>query len=351
MIPRKLLTLIFALGFIALLSGCSNNETSPSAGDGDISDDFGGFKPTDEEPAFGDEVIAAEMTADDDFNDPMQSSFDIESAFENDLADIYALRIVWGQLRYDPEVTEPTDWSGTLTVSRGVEILRKVIKFEPSQDWIVLRDDPAVIEWVSQTTVHHDGIYVNIVVPPPDETDDTEPVTVTFDTEPFSITFDVAELPALDTIYYLEDDSNAVAFHAFKVERIGCPKGFLAGQWGKDEEGNGIFFGKWLSQWDELMGHLNGTWGDGEFFGKYIDEHGRFEGLIKGRYHSGNSLSPMHRRAGWFRGYYYDGDGNILGVLKGHYREVPRNSTMGFFQGRWRHYCNQIAPVDDGFEN
>ena len=347
---KRFLVLIFALSFIGLLSGCSN-EGSPSGGDTDISDDFGGYRPTDEEPAFGDEIIATEMVADDDYDDPMLAVSEVESSFENDLADIYALRIVWGQLRYDPDVTEITDWSGSLTVSRGIEVLRKVIKFEPSQDWIVLREDPAVIEWVSQTTVHYDGIFVNIVIPPADEETETEPVTILFETGPFSVTFEADELAALDTIYYLEDDSNAVAFHALKVERYGCPKGFLAGRWGKNEEGEGIFFGKWMSKWYELMGHLEGTWADGEFYGKYIDENGQFEGLLKGGYHSGNSASAKHRHSGWFRGYYYDADGNILGVLKGNYHEVPKNSTMGFFQGRWKQYCGEFSTVDDGMDD
>ena len=160
----------------------------------------------------------------------------------------------------------------------------------------------------------------------------------------------MSELAALDTVYYL-DDSNAVAFHAFKVERVGCPKGFLSGRWGKNEDGENVFYGKWSSHRDILQGHLRGTWGDNQFFGKYINRDGLFEGLIKGRYHNGNSLSPMHRSAGWFRGYYYDADGNILGVLRGHYFENPKETGMGLFAGRWRHYCGEIPDVDDGLDD
>ncbi len=345
---RKLFITILALSLVALIGGCSDNSTSGDVAD--ISEEFGGFKPTDEEPAFGSEVIAAEMTDDVEFDDPMLATSEVESAIASDTYDIYALRIVWGQLRFDPTVTEVTDWSGSLSVSRGAEVLRRLIRFEPGQDYILERTERETIEWASFTTVHHDGIFVNIIIPKLDETTEATPETVTFSTTPFEITFNSTELATLDTVYYL-DDFNAVAFHAFKVKRVGCPKGFLAGRWGKNEDGENVFYGKWMSHHNILKGHLRGTWDDKQFYGKYIDKFGQFEGLIKGRYHTGNSLSPRHRHAGWFRGYYYDADGNILGVLKGHYHENPKESGMGMFFGRWRHYCGQIPEIDDGMDD
>ena len=344
---RKVLYIALAVGSVAFIGGCSGDSTSSSQGD--ISEEFGGFRPTDEAPAFGDEAIATEMVDDTEFDDPMLIESDVEEVVANVNADIYAIRIIWGQLRYDPEVTDVTDWSGSLTVSRGVEILRRIIRFEDGQDYILDRTTRESIEWVSKTTVHHDGIFVNVIIPPEEENTKSVPVTITYDTEPFEVTFDIDELATLDTVYYI-DDSNAIAFHAFKVERVGCPKGFLAGRWGKNEEGENVFYGKWMSHHNILKGHLRGTWGDNEFYGKYIDKDGLFEGLIKGRYHAGNSASPRHRHAGWFRGYYYNAEGSILGVLKGHYIEVPKETGMGFFQGRWRHYCGDRVVVDDGLD-
>ena len=160
---RKLFILVLALGLIAVISGCSNDSTSGNVSD--ISQDFGGFKPTDEQPAFGDEIIATEMTDDTDFDDPMLDDSEVESFINEDSINIYALRIIWGQPRFDSTVTEVTDWSGSLAITRGVEILRRTIKFEPGQDSILDRTDRKLIEWVSKTTVHHDGIFVNIIVP------------------------------------------------------------------------------------------------------------------------------------------------------------------------------------------
>jgi len=363
---RKLLIGIVVLSLFGLYTGCSDKASS--AGGDEIADEFGGIKPSDEPPAFGDETIATEMVEDAEYEDPVLLSPIVEQAVNNEVADLYSIRIVWGQLGFDSSITEVTDWSGSLTVSDGVELLRRVIKFEDGQDYIVLRTDPTKIDWVSYTTVHHDGIFANIVIPPDEEraVDDVlEPITVTFSTAPFEITFNVEDLPALDTIYYL-DDSSAVAFHACKVERIACPRGFLAGRWGLNEDGDGVFYGKWLSHYDLLAGHIRGTWGkniDGEpenvFYGKYIDLTGSFEGLLRGRYHPvGHSNAEVsqgqargrHISRGLFRGSFFDASGNIQGVLKGHYSETHGNSGMGYFQGRWRTYCGRIDNADDGLD-
>jgi len=77
-------------------------------------------------------------------------------------------------------------------------------------------------------------------------------------------------------------------------------------------------------------------------------------GLLKGTFKSkGSSINGMHgNQSGWFRGNYYDGDGNVLGVLRGHYHEQPRSAGFGFFQGRWRDYCNEeiAGAIADGLD-
>ncbi|MCP4705804.1 MAG: hypothetical protein GY865_14490 [candidate division Zixibacteria bacterium] len=345
---QKLFITILMVSLVVLIGGCSNNSTSGSTTD--ISEEFGGFKPSNEEPAFGSEVIASEMVDDTEFDDPMLATSEVDSVLADEQADIYALKIVWGQLRFDSTVTELTDWSGSLSISRGAEVVRRLIRFEPQQDYILERTERKLIEWVSYTTVHHDGIFVNIIIPKLDDTIVAEPVTVSFTTGPFEISFDASDMAAMDTVYYM-DDSSGVAFHAFKVDRIGCPKGFLAGRWGQDEAGENIFYGRWMSHRNILKGHLRGTWGEKKFFGKYVDKFGQFEGLIKGQYHTGNSLSPNHNHSGWFRGHYYDANGNILGVLKGHYHENRAKDMMGCFFGRWRSDCGRLPEVDDGLDD
>ncbi len=355
---KRLAAFVMALALIGLITGCSSDSSTTS--DSDISEEFGGFTPTAEAPSFDNEIVATEMTDDADYSDPMLTNDFVEAQLQDSLSDIYSLRIVWGMLCYDSTMTTPTDWSGSLTVSRGSIILRKVIKFEPATDWIVIRDNRSELDWVSQTTVHHDGIFVNLIVPPAtDSTEEAAPVTISFDTEPFSITFNLDDLNALDTIYYL-DDSNAVAFHAFNVVREPCPKGFFSGVWGKDEDGNGVMYGQWMSHMGYTEGQFEGTWGlntdnvyDNVFYGKVIDLDGNFIALLKGSYHSKNPMARRGNSSGWLRGYYYDENANIMGVLRGHYHEQPKNSGFGFLQGRWREYCGQnyAGAIEDGLDD
>jgi hypothetical protein len=150
----------------------------------------------------------------------------------------------------------------------------------------------------------------------------------------------------MDTIIDL-DDGNAVAIQAHKLEPNACPRGFLGGKWGRDIDGNRIFFGRWMTANGALAGHLQGTWGIEEdgiirniFYGKYIDINGNFEGVLKGVYGAGfgpNALA-MNGRVGFFRGYFYDANGNILGVLGGKYGRAPEPG-YGLFYGRWKTIC------------
>jgi len=351
---HKLLLLTLILALLALMVGCSKQSSEPE----DLTSigvEFGGYLPTDEAPGFGDPTLVSETAEDQEFSDPVLVDPETEDCINN-ATSIYAMRIVWGRLEYDSLVQTVTDWDGSLEVSWGGMVLRRVVKFEPLQDWIIPRTDRKLIEWVSKTTVHHDGIFVNIYQPP-SATDDIK--TVTFSTGPLEITYDVNDLAKLDTVITL-DDGNSVAIHAHKLGHGVCPRGFLAGLWGRDDEGNRIFFGSWMSQNAALMGHLKGRWGadaDGNpapvFYGKYIDIDGNFEGLLKGVYGpTANSTSAsVNRRVGIFRGYFYDANGNILGILKGHYRNRVAGSGMGYFQGRWRTLCNKVEEIDDGMDD
>ncbi|PKK83746.1 MAG: hypothetical protein CVT49_06925 [candidate division Zixibacteria bacterium HGW-Zixibacteria-1] len=367
---RNLLLAALILSLVGFLAGCGEDSTSPSDDDLlTIADEFGGYTPTDEQAAFGDPVLLDDMDADKIYDDELLASPAVDSIIDESIAGAYALRIVWGSLRYDSTITEITDWSGSLTVSRGAEIVRRTIRFEDGQDYILDRTDRTLIEWVSLTTVHFDGIFVNIYIPPV-VTDDSamiaeEPVTVTFETGPLMVSFSTDQLPALDTVFYLEDSVNAVAFHGFKVEPMGCPNGFLDGRWGTDTTGLGVFNGRWIASNGMLAGYIHGEWGQDSaganyFVGKYIDINGQFEGLLKGTYRwmpfgnmNGlqNGRVPCHG-GGKFYGHFYDAERNPIGVLKGRFR-LPKDNTdgdMGYFFGRWKKFCSSVATVNDGME-
>lgn len=337
---------MLALAGPGLFIGCGNDNATQPESQSDIADEFGGFTPTDEPPAFGDADLAALVGGDVEFDDPM---FD-DPVVENDIRSataIYSMRIIWGRMEYDSTVTAVTDWTGSLSVSWGAIAVRRTIRFEPATDWILPRTDRRVVEFVSKTTVHNDGLHINIYQPP-SVTDDIK--TITFETAPYSVTFDVNTLVKMDTLIEL-GDGNAVSIQAHKITPQACPRGFLAGLWGRDEDGNRIFMGHWMSANGALMGYLRGNWGEeiddvkyNVFYGKYIDINGQFEGLIRGTY---GPVSPANAltvvgRVGYFRGYYYDANGNVLGVLGGHYRPV-KNLGYGVFFGRWKQFCAAIT--------
>ncbi len=408
-LPLILLTLVWAV------VGCSSNPSEPTNSTaGDLNADFGGYTATPEQPGFGDADLLAEAAGEVSYNDPMQVSPAVDSLMEDPTSGFFVFRVTWGQLDYDSTMTTPTSWDGSLTISRGAELVRRVIRFEDGQDYVKPRTDRKLIEWVSTTTVHYDGLLVDMYFPRPmpmldttltpavdtltdttwttvvdttmtpevDTLGDTtwvtvvdttmtpnvdtypdttwipvvdttypDPVTVTFETGPYSRTFSLGELVALDTVVYL-DDSNAVAFHAMKLDRVVCGRGFLSGHWGRDENGDGVFRGMWMSKRGLIDGWLQGSWGQDEngknvFYGKWIDQSGAFEGLLAGTwaFMPNRHASDQARRhaGGWFSGKVFDDARSEIGLLRGRFKGPDHPVKAGYFQGLWRLNCGDAT--------
>jgi len=387
----KLILPLAALALLLWVAGCSESPSDSTNLSEEISleDEFGGYLATPESPGFGDAELLGEDDGNVEYDDQILLSPECDSIVRDPNAGLFHFRAVWGRLDFDPDVTEQTDWSGALTVSRGVEVIRRVIRFELGQDYILERTSRDLIEWHSKTTVHNDGIAVDIFVPRPQPVFDTtliidddglgnvdttvivdtlipelEPVTVTFETGPYSRTFLLEDLVKLDTVVHL-DDGNAVAFQAFQLYRMPCPRGFLAGRWGFDEEGQGVFRGVWMTHNGRISGYVKGHFGkndDGKkvFFGKWISRNGQVEGFLKGHYGSRPHLTNSHcygwRSGGWMAGRIYDANRVEIGVLKGIWAASPPHARDHFFQARWRLHCGppppgEITGWDDGLED
>jgi hypothetical protein len=362
---------------VLFLAGCSDSPTEPA--DQSITE-FGGYTATTEAPAFNDPALVASSAQEVQFDDPIASSPDVQALLADPEAGVYHLRVVWGQLRYDSTVTTPTDWSGSLKISRGAELVRRTIRFEPATDSILPRTDRRLIEWASLTTVHNDGIAFDLLVPPslplldttiqivvdPLTNDTTEmiivdttpalPVTVEFAAGAYSRTFSLREIAALDTVVYFED-SSGIMFNGFKVDRIPCPRGFLSGFWGYDSTGQGIFRGTWISQHGVIDGYVNGHYevdstGARTFYGKWIDASGRFEGFLYGRWKQHPNphadSTAVLRAGGSFAGLLLDDQTNPIGMVAGHYLSSQGNPP-GFFQGRWKLNCD-MGGTEDGMD-
>lgn len=362
MVLKKVLTITMLAALLVWAVGCSESptQTGDQTEDLNLNDATGGYRATNELPGFGDSDLLAETDDSEAYDDPILLSGALDSIIEDPASGYYHLRVIWGQMELDTSVTELTDWTGSLTVTRGGLAVRRVIRFERGQDAVLERTERGLIEWESFTNVHNDGLAIDIFVPPAatDSTDSVvvdELVTVTFETGPYSRTFDLAELVALDTIVYLDDaDSNAVAFQAFRLDRVPCARGFLGGHWGYNDEGEGVFRGFWISKQGRISGYLRGHFGvndegDNVFFGKWIGEGGRFNGFIRGRWeqHPNQHANPnaVRHAGGRFEGVILDANRQEIGSLKGKYKSHPE-FKRGFLQGRWELDCDEEREND-----
>jgi len=371
-----------AIALMILVMGCSNKSSEPLIEDNpNFTEEFGGYTATDEEPGFGDAALVASEGEEEIVVDDYESLPDVVDLLSNPEAGIFHLQNIWGQLRYDSANTTPTDWAGSISTTRGVLLIRRLIRFEPATDYLEPRADRKSVEWVSQTTVHNDGIAVDLLLPPELPIIDTtwsydgvdssivsidtilvEPVMLTFETGPYSQTFSLEELASLDTVVYVDADSNAVAFHGFQWYQNSCPRGFLAGRWGYDQDGTGVFAGLWRDRSGYMAGYVRGHYGLNAqgvavFFGKWITRAGKFAGFLRGNYGPLHHASNAAGNTGWFAGDIYNGEKDPIGRLRGLY------GTDQFFPGgwhlaRWKLFCpnengngngNGTGNVDDGF--
>ncbi len=354
------LAAVLVLAAAWALPGC-NTPSSPSA-DADLltrpetvnfDDPYGGYNLGDEAPAFGDPVLTTAYgdAGDVEVTDRMVDDPTVVDAERHPHPRRY-LMITWGNLRADTSIDFVTDWSGSLTVDHGVAVVRRLVAWDPG-DELLERTSPRVIEWISHTKPHFDGVVVALHPLAPRDTaavdtlgadstrcDHRPPLSVTFATGPLTITLAGDELVDLHQVIPVDDAGNAVAFNTVTVEPGRCGGGFLAGRW-KDaaDRPGGRFRGKWISYNGEHMGYLRGVYGvnssgDAVFFGKWINRGGRFQGLLRGRWGRFDD-----RPGGWFEGEWINRARRVKGELRGVWRTREDVDGRGYFRGRWRRRC------------
>ena len=314
----------------------------------DLEDEFGGYKPTDEAPGFGDPEILSDFGEDEDVADLLSTDPQIAKDIEDSLAEVYFLRITWGRLDWDTTAATVINWSGEAQIDKGTLVLLKTIRFEPGDYIHRPRPDRQTLEWTSYTGPHFDGIYIAIVVPPNDTT--SVEGTLTFTTTPFTKTFSFSELDSINLIYPVDQEGNEIAFVGHKKQLVPCGNGFLEGRWIKTALYKGVFKGRWINRDGSLAGHLKGHWGirkNGQkvFFGKYISRNGAFRGFLKGRWGYSDPVGSVdNERQGWFAGEWFDRKHLAKGVLKGHWRAGGQMGRKGFFGGWWEQLCPYSSP-------
>ena len=379
-IPLRGIILLPLLLFSFALVGCSEDDSTPTQASQrgsddytkmDLDEDFGGLTATDEEEAFGDDVLLLaaladegdqyedELLADPEFQERERAAYQYRDPNRPGHRNVTFLRIKWGMLNGPVDENgaaldgpEVLDWTGALWVDRGLVVVRRVIRFERPFDHVVRpRLGPDIVAWVSHTGPHFDGLLVQIIEPPlpPDQDPPPEPNLLHFDTGPFSQTFEVAEVPDLDEVYAVQPEGNGIHFNGFQSDDLNhCPRGFLSGRWRPvdDDEATefnegiqGYFAGRWINRGGQISGFLRGGYGvkkDGErvFFGKYINRTGNFMGFVRGTWRPGDEVGNWS----YFEGHWLGASGGVEGLLRGHAFHLP-NYPGGFFEGRWITSC------------
>ncbi len=364
------------LAGMLVLSGCGREGGTTGSGTGDaldpgqqtvdLDDPFGGLLAVDEDPAFGDDDLAAAQLSDDLVEDGY-AGLDPDGRsqaqdIENTRRIWYSLTILWGNLASreeagtpgtSPEPSAPVRWDGSLWVESGAFRVLRQISFEDPEDHLSKRRrDPGSLEWVSVTHGDFDGLHVLLsyatgAVNSQEEAPDD---TLHFRAEPCGeVLFPVARLENLCTIIDIPDSPEKVSFTAFRVEAAAHVRGFCSGTWGwAAGDSVGRFAGRWLSYSGEARGYLRGHYGEnslGErvFFGKTIDNDGRFRGFLRGTYdvlrRVGNPDDPaggppLSFEVGEFSGRWEDKEGHVLGDLHGSWSRAGRRP--GVFSGSWR---------------
>jgi hypothetical protein len=307
----------------------------------DLEEEFGGYRPTDEAPGFGDPGMLQEFGEDEEVADLLQNDPQLAEDIGNSLVEVYFLRITWGNLQWDTTSTTLLDWSGSAQIDKGTLVLLRTIRFERGDYIHRPRPDRQTLEWTSYTRPHFDGIYVAIVVRPDDTT--SAEGTLTFSTAPFSRTFAFSELDSINVVYSVDDQGNEIAFVGHKKQLVPCGNGFLEGRWIRTQRHQGVVKGRWINRDGSLAGHFQGHWGKRNngrqmFFGKCIGPNGEFKWLIRARWEYSHSHGED---GGSFMGEWFDRNGQRKGVVGGHFRVGGEHGKKGSLQGRWRSLCPQ----------
>lgn len=286
----------------------------------------GGFDTADEAPQFGEETLfaAADIEADAAVTDPFAADPLVTQLEASAQVAVRDMIVLWGRMPADP-AGAVRDWSGTLRVSRGAVVIRRKIAFELATDRIIPRTSRDAIQFESQTSVHADGLVLTVLDPTPA---DPTPLTLTYVSADGAATYSL-DLAALSGGPVTVDAGGGNQIAAIGHLRTAgtCDHGFLRGRWRALTPSAGVYAGLVVGTDGAVAGHVRGIYGhrqngDAVFFGKFIDMDGHFRGILGGTYDASH-----------FGGRWLDRTGDH-GAVRGMYR-AGETLRAGQFLGRW----------------
>ncbi len=343
--------------------GCSEDSTRPSdtvpaAEIPTLEGDTGGLTSRNEEPAFGDEALAASAAAETPIADAVAGDPEVIRWSEGDSARTYAVTLLWGILASDPIVDSrntdsvdvaPVDWSGYLEVNRGAVIVRSTIDFERDDSIVRPRASRTRVDWISHTGLGFDGLRILVHQPMPlGETGERDSVSIVAGGHTWQ--YAVNDLADLDQVEAIDGLGNKFSVRSFLVGPGPCTQGFLGGVWFTPPEADsmGTFLGRWLSRTGEVTGFVRGHYGSNDrglrvLFGKWVDTSGSFQGFLRGTWteagrDEGTHFGGRARLVGSFGGEILDGEEQPIGAIRGRWRST-RGGFDGVFDGVWSKGC------------
>jgi hypothetical protein len=343
-------SVLLALALV-LAAGCSRNDRStapspPPQQQADLNDPNGGFTATNEQPAFGDAGLLASTAQEQTFDDAMAQDPAVRGIVNTPGVTCYAVTILWGMLGENQSVIredgDQYDWSGTLRSNNGALVLVSTVSFESEDHMILPRPDKRTLAWVSHTGTGFDGVRLLVYQPDPAGGDQD---SLTLSTALYTTTITFSRLDSLAEVVPVDSVGNMVSIRGLAVSPTSSTRGFLRGSWQKLDGGPlaGQFLGVWVSDRGHVSGFLRGEYGTNDegrkvLFGKFVDLSGAFRGILRGTWQvSGNEASARRAETGNFQGKLTGEQGEELGSCSGHW-DVPK-SGIGFFEGRWCQGC------------
>ncbi len=336
---KKLLAATSMVALFALTSCQTNSPVDLNELDLEdealIQSEFAEFDTNDESPGFGDAEILGKFGGDVSAEDPVVQETDVANAIENDESDgvpTYFVRLNWGMLEGDSTVTTTTDFSGALSVNKGVLAVLKKIRFEPNDHIVRPRPNRQTVEFVSTTSVHFDGLAIAII----DNAETDEEGVLTVQVGEYNNTFTFSELAEMELREPVGADGNEISIVSTLRDVSVGQTGFFEGRWIRTGDNHGKFEGRWISKDGDVVGHYKGRYGvnaDGHrvFAGKFIDRTGTFMGRMAGTW----GFSETNDRRGWLSGRWVDRSNKEIGKLRGHWKVSRNNKRGGHMAGRW----------------
>lgn len=344
---------LFSSAFLALslsATGCTPGEMDDDLTEAEViglqlEEDYGGLEETDEAPFFSDQALFDEAGISDMTEVPVTDALETDTAVTDMIgapdAALYHTTFVWGQIPADLNNDTAYNWSGEIRVNRGAILVRSALRFDGVTDHLIPRDAarPDVVVFDSATRPHRDGLRLLIIDPNPAA---LEPLIVTYAPNNGAV-FEAPMAALLEgpQARVMDDFGNRIVAVAVREPVDTCDYGFLGGRWHKVADGRGRILGRVVNSDGEIVGHMRGIYGrrdNGErvFFAKFINRAGEFRGILHGNYAEGNFMGRWRTR---------DGD---IGGLRGEYIEsAPGPRHAGHYLGRWAETRCNIDSITD----